>query len=236
MDTITLISSPNQVLYLDLRTVDTSVNETGEALIRQTEGDVQLIDKWIDFIGQLTHQSIDLIIINQQVFKEMQYPIVDTVEMINTMTKFCMGNKRPKISVLIEDTKCGSDFIKELKSCGIAGIIPNPVTLSNLSMMALTDLLDGVQHWPKEFINEIANKKKKQKANSTNPEDQLTSRQHQIYELIAQRGLSNKQIANSLRISESTVKIHVSAIMKAFCVRNRTQLALSAIQINGKQS
>lgn len=55
---------------------------------------------------------------------------------------------------------------------------------------------------------------------------ELTNRQREIFNIIATRGASNKQIARALGISESTVKIHVSAIMRNLCVRNRTQLAL----------
>ena len=55
---------------------------------------------------------------------------------------------------------------------------------------------------------------------------ELTPRQRDIFNLIATRGISNKQIARTLGISESTVKIHVSAVMRNLCVRNRTQLAL----------
>jgi DNA-binding NarL/FixJ family response regulator len=45
--------------------------------------------------------------------------------------------------------------------------------------------------------------------------------------LVANRGLSNKKIAQILNISESTVKVHISSILKAYGVRNRTQLALA---------
>jgi two-component system nitrate/nitrite response regulator NarL len=61
---------------------------------------------------------------------------------------------------------------------------------------------------------------------------ELTPRQRDIFNLIATRGIGNKQIARMLGISESTVKIHVSAIMRNFCVRNRTQLALMRSIVN----
>ncbi len=54
----------------------------------------------------------------------------------------------------------------------------------------------------------------------------LTARQTQVLLLVCNRGLSNKAIAKILNISESTVKIHISSIMKAYCVQNRTQLAI----------
>ena len=56
---------------------------------------------------------------------------------------------------------------------------------------------------------------------------QLTPRQSQVLKLICHRGLSNKAIGNILKISESTVKIHTSAILKRYGVKNRTQLVLA---------
>ena len=55
----------------------------------------------------------------------------------------------------------------------------------------------------------------------------LTPRQQQVTTLVCHRGLSNKAIANILKISESTVKIHISAILKRYGVKNRTQLVLA---------
>jgi DNA-binding NarL/FixJ family response regulator len=55
----------------------------------------------------------------------------------------------------------------------------------------------------------------------------LTPRQGQVLKLICHRGLSNKAIGNILKISESTVKIHTSAILRQYGVKNRTQLVLA---------
>lgn len=55
----------------------------------------------------------------------------------------------------------------------------------------------------------------------------LTSRQLRVLRLLTQ-GLSNKQIARDLEISEITVKAHVSAIFRKLGVSNRTQAANAA--------
>lgn len=55
----------------------------------------------------------------------------------------------------------------------------------------------------------------------------LTERQGQVLGLMV-RGLSNREIADHLRLSEGTVKIHVTAIFKALGVASRTQ-ALVAV-------
>lgn len=53
---------------------------------------------------------------------------------------------------------------------------------------------------------------------------QLTQRQQEILSHI-HRGASNRMIAGALGISEGTVKLHVSAILKKLGVRNRTEAA-----------
>lgn len=58
----------------------------------------------------------------------------------------------------------------------------------------------------------------------------LTQRQLQVLELVRQ-GHANKSIALSLGLRETTVKVHVKAILKRLNVRNRTQAALLANQL-----
>jgi RNA polymerase sigma factor (sigma-70 family) len=58
------------------------------------------------------------------------------------------------------------------------------------------------------------------------PADGLTSREREVLDLLA-RGASNREIADRLGISESTVSKHVSRILEALGVTNRTQAALS---------
>ena len=55
----------------------------------------------------------------------------------------------------------------------------------------------------------------------------LTARQRQVLEKLGQ-GKSNKQIARELDLSENTVKIHVTGILRALGVDNRTQAAVIA--------
>lgn len=54
----------------------------------------------------------------------------------------------------------------------------------------------------------------------------LTRRQHEIL-LLIQKGLSNKEIARQLNLTEATVKAHVTTMFKTLNVKNRTQAASS---------
>ena len=59
----------------------------------------------------------------------------------------------------------------------------------------------------------------------------LTNQQGRILELICE-GKLNKQIAFDLSIAETTVKAHVTAIMRKLGVQSRTQAVLAVQEAN----
>ena len=67
-------------------------------------------------------------------------------------------------------------------------------------------------------------------ASSKKEGQSLTARQLQVISLVGQ-GLSNKEIANSLKISEGTVKQHIFAIFRLLSVSSRAKLALLSQRI-----
>lgn len=56
-------------------------------------------------------------------------------------------------------------------------------------------------------------------------EERLTPRQREVLQFLSQ-GLSNRQIAEALGLSEGTIKAHVTAILRGLGVSNRTQAVL----------
>lgn len=64
----------------------------------------------------------------------------------------------------------------------------------------------------------------------TPPSEDLTSRELQVLQFLAQ-GLANKAIAQQLKISESTVKFHVNAIMGKLGAQSRTDAVVRATRL-----
>lgn len=63
----------------------------------------------------------------------------------------------------------------------------------------------------------------------TLPVEELTTRERQVFDLIV-IGLSNKEIARTLGLSASTVKIHISKLFDKLGVRHRGAVALAGVK------
>jgi len=143
-------------------------------------------------------------------------------------TEMTLSGHIVPIAVGIESDTTAS-VIKELKRAGVFGLVPSAVHWgAESAVIALNSLADRIPYWPKHIIDQLPGNKPAPDKKNVIAGIYLTSRQEEVLGLICRRGLSNKQIAKTLNLSESTVKIYVSAVMKAHGVRNRTQLALSA--------
>jgi DNA-binding NarL/FixJ family response regulator len=186
------------------------------------DADIRLCKSWSD-LSEALHDEPASISFHIDMVRRHGGTISEFMMMLETMMKYNNSTIKTNICVGIEaDTHVST--IKELQKHKIFGIVPSSWTIGiEYTNAALKDIVNKIPHWPKDIISRLpGNEHKKAKTSHS-----LTGRQQEVFDLIANRGLSNKQIARVLNISESTVKIHVSAVMKNLCVRNRTQLALT---------
>ena len=150
--------------------------------------------------------------------------LIEIINMMDTFAKLVgMANKLTITLGLNNDTEYG--LVKEAQKLQITGIIPSSDDFGvDECLKGINAQWNNIPYWPKNILEQLPGAKK---LNRVKPgEIKLTPRQEQILHLISERGSSNKVIAKTLNITESTVKLHVGLVLKKFGVKNRTQLAV----------
>jgi DNA-binding NarL/FixJ family response regulator len=62
----------------------------------------------------------------------------------------------------------------------------------------------------------------------------LTGRERQIMNLVSE-GLSNKEIARKVKLTDGTIKVHLHHVFEKLGISNRTSLAALAIRQEGRK-
>ena len=162
-----------------------------------------------------TDNDISIIILDI----EMQdMPWLDALQMMHKML--------PHTAIVVVSASEDGRTIRSVMATGVNGYIPKRSD-AKVFDNALKLILDGGTYVPPVLINNppINNLSTKSTGLKT-----LTNRQSQVLDLIAQ-GKSNKQIAYDMGVSESTVKLHINALLRSLHVNNRTQAVITAQKI-----
>ncbi len=126
----------------------------------------------------------------------------------------------PDISVLMVSAIEDPAVIKQALQLGAAAYLPKSAPLEVLSE-AVAAVSAGERWLPAELeasVSQAADLIDQQFAGAL---EQLTPQQFRVLKMIAD-GLLNKQIAYEMNVQETTVKQHVSAILRKLEVNNRT--------------
>src|SRR6478672_8494310 len=117
-------------------------------------------------------------------------------------------------------------------SAGFHGFV-NKLQSDTELLGAIEDLLSGRIYVPRSIANGHEHSRELSSSINTRVKTRkLTRRQNEILPLIAQ-GMSNKEIATLLNISEGTTKIHTAALLHALGARNRTEAAFISAKLVG---
>ncbi len=144
----------------------------------------------------------------------------------------------PETPVIILSALFDKEIVQKTIDLGAAGYIPK--TSSNAVIISAVNLvLSGGVYIPAELLQDtLQNDFNMLKEIENIPENKelsekvkiLTPRQIDVLRLIA-KGKSNKQIAFDLGLSEGTVKLHITAILKLLNVYNRTGAVVAATHL-----
>jgi len=135
----------------------------------------------------------------------------------------------PETRVLLLSAQSSDDALERALLAGTAGVIPAQCEYATL-LRAIRAVSRGEIWANRRLTAQALEHSYGAGSPGTSPEDALTERERQIVADVG-RGLRNKEIARRLRISEKTVKNHLSNIFRKLKVDNRFAVGLYSLDI-----
>lgn len=147
----------------------------------------------------------------------------------------------PDIPLIIISAVFDKEILQQTLDIGVSGYIPKTAS-NNLIISAINLVLAGGIYIPHDllyapkkpseleipdYIKPLKTFEKSTSSDQNLSNKGLTERQLDIVKCIAE-GLSNKQIAYKLNLTEGTVKVHITIILKLLNVKNRTSAVIEA--------
>lgn len=199
---------------------DQAIVRKGIRALLATEPDIEVIGEaknGQEAINQTAALQPDVILM------DLVMPEVDGIEAIRGITAH-----QPQARILVLTSFATDDKVFPAIKAGALGYL--------LKDSSPEDLVQAIQHVyrgepslhptiARKVLHELSQPDEAEKPPTSEP---LTERELEVLRLVAQ-GLSNRQIANELIISEATVRTHVSNILGKLHLASRIQAALYAL-------
>lgn len=155
---------------------------------------------------------------------DINMPDMNGIEVVKKIRK----DKIP-VKILILTVHKEVEYLLHLVDLGIEGYILKDSGSTEL-MKAIEMIVNNEKYIQPELIP-VLNSKLIKRDTDKDKIELLTDREIEVLKLVAE-GKFNKEIASQLKISERTVKNHISNIFKKIDVSDRTQAAVFAIKNN----
>lgn len=172
----------------------------------------------------------------QVVLMDVRMPVMDGVE-----ATVHLKRQYPAIKVLMLTTFDDEEYVLEALKAGASGYLLKNIPESDLAQ-AIIAVHKGIYQLDPAIAQTVIaslggsspSAKPVLPENTTNPplpKANLTEREIEVLKLLAQ-GMSNSEISRKLRISDGTVKNHISSILSRLKVRDRLQAIIFAREHN----
>lgn len=198
------------------------------AVLRDGLSNIISLEEDMEVVGQASSGAEALKMIEELqpdvVLMDINMPGMSGVEAIRRIRA-----KDQKVAVLVLTMFDRDEYLYESIRAGATGYL--------LKDAPSSDVIDAIRSasrgestlhpvMARKLLDNISGGKKTDRGSN---EDSLTPRELDVLNLMV-KGLSNKEIAEQLFISDKTVKIHVSNILKKLRVKSRSQAIIYAIQ------
>lgn len=191
-------------------------------VVRQGLRMVLALEPDLEIIGEANNGQEALGLIKklspQVVLMDLLMPVMDGVSAIRAIKK-----DYPDIEVVALTSVLEDRLVIDAVEAGAAGYL--------LKESGPEELIEAIRAAAKGEVRLHPKAQKRLIKEVRTPEmrESLTERETETLRLIA-KGMSNKEIAENLTVSEVTVKTHVSSILSKLNLQSRTQAALFALK------
>ena len=156
---------------------------------------------------------------------DVRMPVQDGLATCRAIKQECKGT-----SVILVTIHENPEYLFEALKAGAAGYV-----LKDISQHELISAVQGVLRGESMLNKELVIRLLQRLANETPQQEEvsperLSPRELEVLQLLAQ-GQTNREIAQNLIVSVSTIKIHVEHILAKLGVSDRTQAAVRAIEL-----
>lgn len=158
------------------------------------------------------------------ILMDLIMPVADGVE----GTRLCLETS-PGSQVIILTSKAEDDLVLSAIRAGALSYLLKDVSAEELTAAIRSAAVGKPTLHPMaaaRMLKEVSGV-----ARQSGGHQQISPRELEVLQLIA-RGLGNREIGEQLYISERTVKTHVTHLLDKLSLRDRTQLAIYALQNN----
>ncbi len=161
-------------------------------------------------------EKIDIILM------DIQMPVMDGVLATKRIKELF-----PQIKIIMLTTFKDDNYIKQaLKNGAESYILKSQAADTIIESVRMT--YKGSSVFQKEIVASLATMLK-EGSNRNKQNYQLTEREFKVFKLIG-AGLSNKEIAAQLYLSEGTIRNQVTVLLEKLGLRDRTQLAIHYVK------
>lgn len=196
------------------------------AIVLGMDDDIQIVgtcSNGLEVLRLLNYQNIDVLLL------DIRMPEMDGV----TCTK-CVKEQFPDTKVIILTTFDDDEFIFSALKNGACGYLLKGASPQELVQAVKTVNLGGALINPDvaaKVVQRFSDLDETEMYIHVDKQDEqdISRTEWKVISLVGQ-GLSNKEIASNLYLSEGTVRNYLSSILSKLHLRDRTQLAIWAVQ------
>jgi two-component system, NarL family, response regulator LiaR len=152
------------------------------------------------------------------VLMDLLMPVMDGIAATRAIREELPGVEVVALTSVLEDTSVG-----EAIRAGAIGYLLKDAEVEELHR-AIRAAAEGRVYLAPEAAGRLA-----REVRAPESPEPLTARETEVLKLVA-LGKTNRQIASTLFVGESTVKVHVSHVLSKLGVKSRTQAALHAVR------